>query len=329
MSQSQSPTGVVLLYLGGPRSLEEVRPFLLQLFSDRDIIRLPLGPFFQRLFAHLIAALRGPRVRRHYAAIGGGSPLGATTARQAGLLQAALAPRGDFRVAVAMRYASPRAADAVATLAEAGVRRCVALPLYPQFSRATTGSSFADLDRAIAGRGVQWELTRVRDFHSHPLYLDALAAKVEAALSRARAAGGDPCVVFSAHSLPQRLVDEGDPYETQVRATVAGVAARLGLDRFHLGFQSRSGPVRWLQPEVVRLLDRLIDSGEKHLVVVPVSFVSDHIETLHEIDLQMRAHCLERGAASFVRSPSLNDDPHFIGALAQIVIESCPNSRSS
>jgi len=306
--------------MGGPSSLEEVEPFLHQLFSDRELIRLPGGALLQRPFARLISHLRAPKVRRYYAEIGGGSPLGRITARQAELLGAALAPHGEFRVEVAMRYSAPRVDEALARLQAAGARRCVALPLYPQFSSATTGSSFSDLARALAARGAELEVTRVQDFHDQPAYLEALAGKVSEALAPLQAGGPPPCVVFSAHSLRQKLVDAGDPYERQVRATVEGVVARLGLERWHLGFQSRSGPVRWLQPEVTELLDRLIAEGERRLLIVPVSFVSDHIETLHEIDIRMRGHCLERGAERFARAPSLNDDPRFIEALSQIVL---------
>jgi protoporphyrin/coproporphyrin ferrochelatase len=320
-SMADKPVGVVLLYMGGPATLDDVRPFLRQLFSDRELIQLPGGRVLQRPFAWLISKLRAPRVRRYYAEIGGGSPLGRITTRQAELLQAALGPAGKaLPVAVAMRYCAPRADDALATLAAAGVRRCVALPLYPQFSRATTGSSLRDLERAAGASGLELEIASVQDFHVHPLYLDALAGKVREGLA---GLGGDPCVVFSAHSLPQRMIDAGDPYERQVRATVAGVVERLGLRDWHLGFQSRSGPVRWLEPEVVALLERLIAEGRRRLLVVAVSFVSDHIETLHEIDRRMGPHCLARGAVAFVRAASLNDDPRFIAALAQLVTTTC------
>jgi ferrochelatase len=321
------PTGVCLLYMGGPRTLAEVQPFLRALFSDRELIRLPGGALLQRPFAGLISRLRAPRVRRYYGEIGGGSPLGAITLQQARLLEAALAPHGAWRVEVAMRYAPPRADEALARLAADGVERCLALPLYPQYSRATSGSSLADLERARARAGRALELSPLESFHDHPAYLDALAGRVREGLALLRP-GARPCVVFSAHSLPRRMIDEGDPYERQVRATVAGVVARLGLGEHHLGFQSRSGPVRWLEPEVNALLGELIARGERHLLIVPVSFVSDHIETLHEIDIRMRARCLERGAEELVRAPSLNDDPRFIEALRQIVVQALPEHAS-
>ena len=312
-----SPTGVILLYMGGPETLADVRPFLRELFSDRDLIQLPGGRLLQRPFALLISRLRAPKVTGYYEEIGGGSPLLRTTRAQAELLEKALADRGgEFVVEVAMRYCAPRAAVAVERLQQRGVRRCVALPLYPQYSGATTGSSFKDLDAALAKleRGI--ERIRVQDFHDHPRYLDALAGKVREGCQQA---GPGACVVFSAHSLPVSMIQRGDPYQRQVEATVAGVVERLGLDNWRLGYQSRSGPVQWLEPDVIDLVDKLLEQGQRELVLVPVSFVSDHIETLHEIDIRLRERCMERGAETFVRAPSLNEDPLFVDALAELV----------
>lgn len=310
-----SPTGVILLYMGGPETLVDVKPFLRELFSDRDLIQLPGGRLLQRPFALLISTLRAPKVMGYYDEIGGGSPLLRTTRAQAALLERALAGSGEFVVEVAMRYCAPRASDAVERLGQRGARRCVALPLYPQFSGATTGSSFKDLDAARSA-DEQLEVIKVQDFHDHPGYLDALAAKVDEGRQQA---GPDACVVFSAHSLPVSMIKAGDPYQEQVEATVAGVVSRLSLKNWRLGYQSRSGPVQWLEPDVIDLVDDLISEGQKELVLVPVSFVSDHIETLHEIDIRLKAHCMSRGAEVFVRAPSLNEDPLFIDALAQMV----------
>jgi ferrochelatase len=322
-----APTGVCLLYMGGPETLDDVRPFLLNLFSDRELIRLPGGRLLQRPMARLIASRRAPRVEGYYREIGGGSPLLRITRKQARLLQQALDRRGAFRVELAMRYCAPRVDEALDRLDAAGARRVLALPLYPQYSAATTGSSLGELRRALAGRGPGWDLIEVRDFHDHPGYLDALAGTVRAGL---QLLDGDACVVFSAHSLPQRMIDRGDPYQRQVQATVAGVVQRLGLEqRWHLGYQSRSGPVRWLEPELTGLTDRLLDRGERRLLVVPVSFVSDHIETLHEIDIRLRQRCKDRGAQVFVRAPSLNDDPGFITALEEMVTSRCQSQAQT
>ena len=318
------PTGVCLLYMGGPSTVDQVRPFLMELFADRDLIRLPGGPMLQGPLSRLIVSWRAPRSEQYYREIGGGSPLLEITARQASLLERALVGHGEFLVRPAMRYCAPRAVDALDALQAKGVRRCVALPLYPHYSASTTGSSFKDLDRALAGLEQDIEVIKVPDFHDDPGYLDAQAALLRDTLDQA---GPDPCVVFSAHSLPLKLIQQGDPYQRQVEATVAGVAARAGIEDWHLGWQSRSGPVKWLEPDVKQLLSGLIQQGRRALVLVAVSFVSDHIETLHEIDIRLRRHCLELGAESFTRCPVFNDDPRFITTLKEIVLRACQETH--
>ncbi len=312
-------TGICLLYMGGPSDLDAVKPFLSALFSDRELIQLPGGPL-SGLLAKLIVTFRAPRVLRHYQEIGGGSPLLETTLEQARLLEQALGSDGDFAVEVAMRYSPPRVDEALASLRQRGAERLVALPLYPHYSAATTGSSFKDLDRALAALGDPWPVTRVESFHDDPRYLDALADTVRAGLEEA---GPGATVLFSAHSLPVSFIQRGDPYQAQVEATVAGVVSRLELDSWHLCYQSRSGPVEWLGPNTVELCDQLIDAGERRLLLVPVSFVSDHIETLHELDIQLRAHCQERGAEQFVRAPTLGVAPDFIQALRELCLRAC------
>lgn len=317
---SNVPTGVCLLYMGGPSSLEEVQPFLDHLFSDRELIQLPGGRWLQKPLAKLISKFRASKVQQYYAEIGGGSPLGKITAEQAQLLQNTLQSEGAYHVEVAMRYCAPRVGEAIQKLAKQGIKRCVVLPLYPQFSRATTGSSLRDFDQTLTLLGMDWEVITINEFHIHSLYLEALAAKVQEGL---QGLPDNTTVIFSAHSLPQKFIEAGDPYQDQVCATVAGVVERLKLKHWALGFQSRSGPVRWLEPEIVDLVDKIIAQGAESLLIVPVSFVSDHIETLHEIDIRLRRHCEMRGLKHFTRAPSLNDDPRFIGALAQLVKEAC------
>ena len=321
-------TGVCLLYIGGPQTLDQVEPFLLELFADRDLIRLPGGRLLQGPLGRFIARRRAPGVRERYRRIGGGSPLVRITTRQAELLQRSLSDHGTFRVAVGMRYGEPRVDAALDDLARAGVDRLVALPLYPHFSRATTGSSFRDLGRALASspEAASWDVRRVHDFHAHPGYIAALAGTVRRGLAQL---DGEALVLFSAHSLPLKLVEQGDPYRDQVVATVAAVVGSLGLDRWALGYQSRSGPVRWLKPDVLDLVAQHGAAGLERLLVVPVSFVSDHIETLHEIDLELREHALEHGVGRFERAPALNDDPAFIEALTEITLEACQRTQSS
>jgi protoporphyrin/coproporphyrin ferrochelatase len=314
--------GVVLMNMGGPDSLEAVQPFLRNLFSDEDLIRLPWGRLGQRTLARLISGRRAPKVRELYRSIGGRSPIAELTARQASGLEAALRAGGvECRCHVAMRYWRPFADDAVAALKADGVDRVLALTLYPQYSSATTGSSIKDLRRALHAAAVAAPVEVIDRYGDDPAYLDALAETVATGLADFPAAERDRVpVLFSAHGLPQRYVDAGDPYEREVRATVAGVVQRLGLEeRAHVGFQSKVGPVKWLRPSTEEVIHDLARRGAVNLLVVPVAFVSDHIETLQEIDLLYRDMARAAGVVDFRRAPALNDRPAFIAALAGLV----------
>jgi ferrochelatase len=307
--------------MGGPWTLADVKPFLRAVLGDRQVIRFPGGAALQPLWARALATLRAGKVRLRYAAIGGGSPLLEHTERQA----RALARRLDGApVEVAMRYSAPRADQALRALLDRGCTRVVALSLYPQRCGATTDSSFADLERALAGRAEEVELVPIRAFHDHPGYLRALAATVGEALDELNeAVRASAVVLFSAHGVPERLVAAGDPYVDQVRATVAGVVAELGdaLGEHRLSFQSRVGPVRWVGPHTDAVVEQLGRGGTRALVVVPVSFVSDHIETLHELDIELAALARASGVTHFVRAPALGDRPAFVDALATLVEE--------
>jgi len=302
--------GVLLFNLGGPGTLDDVEPFLVNLFSDRDIIQLPLGALVQPLFARAIAKARGPSVRRNYASIGGGSPQLRLTRAQAEALGARLGRTGGaVPVAIAMRYWSPRTEQALAELAAAGVERVVTLTLYPHYSRATTGSSERELARVLARP--EWRdrfrVSGVDRFAEEPLYLDALAATVREALALFPEETREEVVLlFSAHGLPRRFVDAGDPYVGETEATVRG-------------FQSRTGPVKWIGPGTDEILRDLGSQGVREVLVVPVSFVSDHIETLYELDQLFADVARKTGIADYRRSAVLNTHPLFIDALAGLV----------
>ena len=318
------PIGVLLFNLGGPEDQAAVEPFLINLFSDRDIIELPLGAVLQPVFARLIAKLRGPSVRRNYALIGGGSPQLRFTRAQAAALEARLNHGdGGFKTAIAMRYWHPDTEEALRNLADADVERIVTLTLYPQYSRATTGSSERALTRVL--ERPEWKgrfsVSGIRSYADHPLYLDALAGTVRRGLAGFDVSGRDRVVLlFSAHGLPQRFVDAGDPYVDETRVTLRGVLERLDVPNRHvLGFQSRSGPVRWTGPGTDQQIDRLGRDGMREVLVVPLSFVSDHIETLYEVDILFKRRALEAGITDFRRVTALGTDPLFIEALARLV----------
>jgi len=317
-------TGVLLFNLGGPDTLADVEPFLVNLFSDRDIIELPLGPLAQPLIARLIAKVRGPSVRRNYASIGGGSPQLRLTRDQARALEARLNRDADrFRVAIAMRYWRPTTEEALRSLAADGIERLVTLTLFPHFSRATTGSSERELTRVLScpewsGR---FEVQGIDRYPEEPLYLDALADTVRQALSGFPAEAREGvALLFSAHGLPQRFIDAGDPYVRETEATVAGILARLAVKNRHaLAYQSRTGPVKWIGPGTPETIAELARAGVREVLVVPVSFVCDHIETLYEVDQLFAEDAKRAGIRDYRRSPALNTHPLFIEALAGLV----------
>ncbi len=321
------PTGILALNLGGPRNLDDVGPFLTRLFADREIIRLPGGALGQRLLAGLIVRARLKNVRRNYASIGGSSPIYRYTAAQLDGTARRLAARlgRAFRPYIAFRYSEPSSDDALRAMARDGIREVVALTLYPHYSTATTGSSLRELDRALHRTGLarRFRFRVVDRWYDHPGYIDALARRVRQALdTRPRNRRRTAVLLFSAHSLPMSFVDAGDPYPSHVAATVSAVVHRLGADaptRCQLAYQSQTGPVRWLGPRTEQVLAALGKDGARDVLLVPVSFVSDHIETLYEVD-QLFAQAAERaGITTFRRTRSLNDDPGFLDALADIV----------
>jgi ferrochelatase len=315
-------TGIVVAQLGGPERLADVEPFIRAIFADPLLVPLPGGPRTRSVVSTLVARLRAPRSRSYYDAIGGGSPIIATTRRQADALRAELARRGhDVIVAVAHRYSRPDTADAVDAMRAAGVDGVVLLPLFPQYSGSTTGSSEAELRRLLGERAPHAELSVIRSWCDHPSYLDAQAGLVDemlAGLPDHRL--GDGLLVFSAHGLPQRTVDRGDPYPEEVAATVAGVVARLQRPIDHVtAFQSRAGPIPWIGPDVRDVVDDAPGQGKSWLGVVPISFVSEHVETLHELDIQLRRRAELAGLAEFRRSRCLDVDPIVGPMLADLV----------
>ena len=308
-------TAVLLLQMGGPDSLESVEPFLLNLFADRDIISI--GPaFLQPFISRMIVKRRLPKVVENYRAIGGRSPLRALTEAQAAALQAELGE--GYRCVVAMRYWKPYTGDALEEIEREGISDVVALSLYPHYSRATSGSSFNELDRALAASKATFRVRSVREFYNDPLYIASLEEKIRDGISQFQDRSSVQ-ILFSAHSLPQSFISAGDPYLNQIQETVRLVMERLGDVPHHLAFQSRAGPVKWLEPSTDEMLESLAVSGCRSLLVVPLSFVSDHIETLHEIDVEYREAAHRLGIADFRRMESLNSSPSFIRCLAELV----------
>jgi ferrochelatase len=308
-----SDTAIILLQMGGPDSLQAVRPFLLNLFSDREIIKI--GPaWLQPFIARMIVNRRTPKVAEKYREIGGRSPIRELTQAQGDALQALT----GIPCFVAMRYWQPFADEAIQMALKTGAKRIIALSLYPHYSRATSGSSFNDLTRQLAAVDGDFEVIRIPHFYDHPLYIEALAEKIEQGLT-CFADRTNLQLLFSAHSLPQSFIDEGDPYLRHIQTTVQLVMERFSDLPHHLAFQSRAGPVKWLEPSTDDKLKELAAAGCKNLLVVPLSFVSDHIETLHEIDIEYAAEAKALGITDFRRIESLNDSPTFIRCLQKLV----------
>ena len=305
-----------------------MEPFLVNLFSDREIIELPLGAALQPVMARLIARMRGPSVRRNYSRIGGGSPQLRITRAQAEALEEQLntgcGGARPFQVFIAMRYSRPSSADALEAIAAAGIRRIVTLTLFPHWSKATTGSSRNEFDRALADprwAPNQFEVSHIEHYYNDPGYLDAMAATVRDAWDAVPAERRNRTVIlFSAHGLPQKFIDEGDPYVAHIQATRWGILERLDLpNRQLLAYQSRTGPVKWLGPGTEETIEELGRAGVKDVFVVPLSFVSDHIETLYEVDMLFADAARRAGITGYYRPAALNTHPLFINALTGLV----------
>ncbi len=319
-----SDLGVLLFNLGGPETLADVRPFLFNLFSDPDIIRIRNNAL-RRTVAWLVATTRQKKSRGLYRQIGGGSPLRRITQAQADALRDRLTERGlRARVYVGMRCWRPTIDDAVAQIAADGVRHLVALPLFPQFSVTTTGSCFNHLRKVAreAGLSTHTKIHCVQQWFEEPLYLDAMREMIREARTRFSSAGVSMIhLLYSAHSIPARYIEEGDPYLEQTQQTVKLI--HDGLDEPYpctLAFQSKVGPVKWLGPATTDVLSQFGSRGVDRVLVIPVSFVSDHIETLQEIDILYRDLAKKAGIVEFYRAASLNTHPKFIEALANITL---------
>jgi ferrochelatase len=312
-----------MLNLGGPATLDDVQPFLLELFADREIIQLP----FQRWLGPFIARRRTPKVRGLYASIGGGSPiLRYTEAQGRGMVARldGLSPEtAPHKFYVAFRYTRPTSDEALRAMQSDGIERAVAFTQYPQFSCSTTGSSLNELWRAAARTGLrdafQWSIVDRWPVHSG--FIEAMTETVREGLQRFEPADRERAVIlFSAHSLPLNVIDRGDSYPQEVGATVQRVVESLpGTNPYILAYQSDVGPVRWLGPSTEQVIRRLGARGHKQLLVVPIAFTSDHIETLSELDREYGEVAHQAGITQYVRAPALNDRTRFLDALAEIV----------
>lgn len=289
-----APTGVLLMAYGTPRNVDEVEAFYTDIRGGR--------PPTPELLANL---------RARYEAVGGSTPLLDISRRQAEALEAALGP--DFRVFLGMRHWQPYIRDAVAAMPEAGIRRAVALALAPHYSALSVGAYMQAAEEA----GGEIAFERVRSWHLQPAYLEAVADR-----GRAASVGFEPeVVVFTAHSLPRRILESGDPYPDQLLETSEALAGRLALKRWRLSYQSAGATGdAWLGPDILETIDQLAGEGVRRLLVAPIGFISDHLEILYDLDVQARQRAASRGL-ELRRTESLNDTPKLIEALKRAVLE--------
>ncbi|HEY6369776.1 MAG TPA: ferrochelatase [Candidatus Sulfotelmatobacter sp.] len=319
MTRTKRRVGIVLFQLGGPDRLEAIEPFLYNLFCDPDIIDFPFARIGRKPLAKLISTTRARKVQHHYATIGGGSPIRRHTERQALALEAELRDQGvDAHCFVAMRYWHPFTREAIEQLQAAACDEVVLLPLYPQYSFTTTGSSLNEWRRLFKDdRPVRC----VETFYRNTMYLDSVVEKVNEALSRFPVPERAE-LVFSAHSIPMSVVEKGDPYQRQIEETVRLLTERGGwCNPQCLCYQSKVGASRWLRPSLHQTLRQLADERVREMCVVPVAFVCDHVETLGEIDHEAREEAHGLGIVQFEMSAGLNDSAKFIKALGQLVQE--------
>ncbi len=309
--------GVAVLAMGGPSQPAEVQPFLEALFRDPDLIRIPLGPL-RGPFARVVSRLRAPGARRKYGWIGG-SPLVPETETQVAALADALAPEG-WPVRLGLAYGKPDAAQALGALTEAGAERVLALPLYPQRSGTTSGASLRALRRAAAQRHPDLPIQEVPSHPTLPGLITPLANATRDAVTRAQQAGHQTAVLCTAHGLPVRYVRDGDEYVDEVERSFEAFrqTARLPVPVV-LGFQSRLGPVRWVGPQVDEVAERLARGGTRALVVVPLTFVCEHLETRYDLDLELQSEAWQHGIRHYERIPAIGAHPDYIAGLADHV----------
>ena len=322
---NQEPTGIVLMNLGGPKNLDEVQPFLLKLFADKEIIQLP----FQKWLGPFIAKKRTASVQKNYQDIGGGSPIlkwtelqGQGMCERLDVMSPETAPHKFY---VAFRYIDPFSEDALKQMKADGVKRAIAFTQYPQFSCSTTGSSLNELWRAARRVGLdkefQWSV--IDRWPTHPKFIAAMTKTVLDGLAQFDSSvQDDVLIVFSAHSLPMSVINRGDAYPQEVGASVHEVMKQLNFSHeYLLSYQSEVGPVPWLGPSTEEVIKELGHKKRQNVLVVGIAFTSDHIETLHELDIEYGELAEESGVTNYQRAPALNGEPLFQDALAEIVFE--------
>ncbi|MBF0491439.1 MAG: ferrochelatase [Deltaproteobacteria bacterium] len=313
--------GVVLFNLGGPHNLAAVQPFLYNLFLDPNIFTFPLASLVRKPLARFISSRRAKKSSPYFEYMGGKSPIIDLTLDQARELERRLnkGPHTQFKVVVAMRYWYPLTQNALSILRREGIQKVILLPLYPHYSYTTTRSSEREWELQCKKMKMKFEEEKwVKDYHDHPLYIQSSAARIREGLGRfPEAVRSQVHLLFSAHGVPVKEIKAGDPYEDQILKSKELVLRELNLPNSHsLSYQSKVGPLKWLEPKTVRTLEKLIlEQGKKYILAIPISFVSDHSETLYELKKLYGDMAKEWGGTQYELMPALNTQEKFIECL--------------
>ncbi len=320
---SDKKTAVILFQLGGPDSLQAVEPFLYNLFCDSDIFNYPLAFLLRKPIAKIISSMRARSVQHHYITIGGKSPILELTKLQADALETELRKEINAKVYIGMRYSNPDIKSVVQSLSIADFEQVILLPLYPQYSTTTTGSSFNEWKRRCNKYKFDPRCEKlIHNFHDHPLYIEALTNQINLTLAKFKGIPSkDIHLIFSAHGIPESIIEAGDPYKDQIEKTYELILKKGGWDcPSDLCYQSKVGPLKWVKPSLTESVTRLAETATRYMLVVPVSFVCDNLETLQEIDIQTRRTATELGVKQFEMMPALNANATFISALKELVL---------
>jgi len=308
--------GVLFFNMGGPESPDDVGEYLYNIFSDPNIIKLPFSFILQKPLAGLISRRRAPVVTNRYKAIGGSPLLKWSRLAASGVMRELGKQYPQAEVFVGMRYFEPYIDEELDAAVGEGCRHIILFSMYPHSSQVTTGTALLEVEEWLDDNESDVTVSLISDWYNRPEFIALIRSRIDTALERVNAENAT--VIFSAHAVPKKLADSGDPYIRQIREC----AALAGEGYKHiLTFQSRTGPVKWVGPDTVQTVKKLGREGVKDIVIVPISFISDHIETLYEIDIELRDVALSAGIERFVRTESFNDDQQFIAFLADLIEE--------
>lgn len=321
-SNESARVSVLLANLGGPETLDDIPHFLFDLFMDREIIPIPVSGMLRKPLAYWLARKRAARVRERYALIGNGSPLVSLTRQQADALSRIFEnQQKQYHLSIAMRYGKPSLEKTLSTL-PGTVTDLVVIPLFPQYCRATTGTLIKEIKRLLSRQRSTIKLHWCHSFHKEPLYIRSMSKLIAREIDTlSNEKNGDYRIIFCAHSVPVSFIRKGDPYISHIESSARDISRHLDLedDRWQIAYQSQVGPVEWVGPTVEQVFKEMAAKKINHVICVPVSFVSDHLETLYDMDIDIARKAAALGFQSCIRVPCLNEDPDFIALLDYLV----------